>query len=350
MHRSDLYTTSTPMIPEGYLKMNVESTEINRKVIDMLHICHLNVKRSNKVVSAYFSDWDSLERAISMIQSSLDDEEINKMKACICECEQDIFGQQYIPFAHLTLRVMNPKFLRIIEDRLFQLKMQPIVKAGTKNVYGYEFFIRPQSKLYMFSPSELFTFAHHAGLQANLDRQARIHSIRTGAQMVDRGKKIFINFVASSIHEPKECLKSTLQAVEDYDLEPSDLVFEVVEAERILNIDHLQNIFGEFKKHGIKVALDDVGTSFSSIERIKELKPDYVKVDRHIIRNCHNNTLERKQLEKLHEITRKLGVDIIAEGVETDEEWTAIKSYVDYGQGYLFGKPIKTPQKEVEPM
>lgn len=345
MQTCNLYTTTTPIIPEGYLYLKVRQSELKQKVLDLTYHCKMKVNSKNEVVSAYFSDWQQLERIVSMTQSSLLDDEIDQIEGSICDCHQDVYSFDYIPLTQLTLRVMNPELLRVIDDRLFHSLMQPIVYADTESIYGYEFLLRPKSQLYTFIPGELFAFAHHTGLQAKLDSDARIQSIRTGSLMLEKGIKRFINFLSSSISEPEHCLKSTFQAVKDYRVDPEDLVFEVVETERVLNINHLKEIFHEYRKFGMKVALDDIGARFSTLEVLRELQPNYAKVDKHLVRNCHQDTAKLEQIMKIHDEAKIIGTEIIAEGVETAEEWEAIKAYVDFGQGFFFGKPIKTPIK-----
>jgi EAL domain-containing protein (putative c-di-GMP-specific phosphodiesterase class I) len=139
--------------------------------------------------------------------------------------------------------------------------MQPIIDLHTRQTFAYEFVLRPARDHAPFSPYELFQAAQETGLHSFLDRQARISAIETSALHLPNGIKRFINFLPSSIYNPNYCLSHTFHAIERLRLDPSDFVFEVVETERIKDINHLQSIFQVYKKEGMKVALDDVTRS-----------------------------------------------------------------------------------------
>jgi EAL domain-containing protein (putative c-di-GMP-specific phosphodiesterase class I) len=200
--------------------------------------------------------------------------------------------------------------------------------------------LRPHPSGPDFKPFELFEVARETGLHSFLDRQARLCAIETSAAHLKRGTKRFINFLPSSIYNPNYCLSHTFQAIEDLQLDPSDLVFEVVETEKVEDTDHLKKVFKVYKEHGVNVALDDVGQGFSTLALVADLQPDYIKIDRATIDGCDRDKDKQATIGGIIKLAADFGGVVLAEGIERAEEWAFVKSAgVQLGQGYLFGKP-----------
>ncbi|MCT8139229.1 EAL domain-containing protein (plasmid) [Anaerobacillus sp. CMMVII] len=252
-------------------------------------------------------------------------------------------------FSELKERMNNRQYVKIINDQLFTSFIQPIVTLDRLDVYGYEFLLRPEKNQADFLPGDLFAFSKRAGLQSLLDSQARISSIEKSARHLKRGIKRFINFLPSSIYDPNHCLKSTFAAVEKYDVEPTDLVFEVVETEQIMNMTHLKNIFDVYKKHGMKVALDDLGAGYATLEVLKQLQPNYAKVDRSIIDRCDQDVGKQKMIIDIVKIAMEYNIILLAEGIERSEEADFCKSVgIPLAQGYFFAPPGPLPLEELK--
>ncbi|MFC5712565.1 EAL domain-containing protein [Thalassorhabdus alkalitolerans] len=250
----------------------------------------------------------------------------------------------WVLFPKFKKRIQEHIYLEIITDGLFTHHLQPIFSLHTDRVFGYEFLLRPLEGVLHFHPGKLFGMSQETGLQSLLDSQARRSSIRAGADRLARGEKRFINFLPSSIYDPHHCLETTFREVERSGVDPEDLVFEVVETEDIKDTDHLKEIFNVYRNHGIQVALDDIGSGYSTLERMEELCPDYGKVDRGLIHNCFADEEKKKKLEAIREKGEQLGIELLAEGIEKKEEADFVKSLgFHYVQGYYLGKPNYYP-------
>ncbi|MBN3554853.1 EAL domain-containing protein [Fictibacillus nanhaiensis] len=249
----------------------------------------------------------------------------------------------WIPFQHFFERMKQIDLYEIIQQQLFTTHSQPIISLQSKDIYGYEFLLRPSSEEYEFKPYELFQYAERTGLQALLDGNARMTSIRNSAGAVAPGVKRFINFLPSSIYDPKHCLATTFKAAAEAGVDPNDLVFEVVETEEIADINHLKSILHAYQEQGMKVALDDLGAGHSTLSVLKELKPDYVKIDRKIISFCDEDASKEDMIQKIVEVAKEIGAVVLAEGIERKEEAEiALKCGVELAQGYYFGRPVPT--------
>ncbi|PAE15678.1 hypothetical protein CHH91_13505 [Virgibacillus sp. 7505] len=239
----------------------------------------------------------------------------------------------------LLQRVQFPHFTDIIHKGAFQSFLQPIVSMKNEEIFGFEHLLRADKR--EVSPAALFNFAAEAGLTSMLDQRARKTAVRKRAQeSIPDGVKSFINFLPSTIYNPDFCLRQTFHTVEQYGVDPKDLVFEVVETEKLDDVARLKRIFKRYKQEGMKVALDDVGAGYSTLELLKELEPDFVKIDRAYISYCDSDTQKQEFLFKVMDVARLLGTQVLAEGIERQEELTFCKQIgMDLAQGYFIGKP-----------
>ncbi|OZM56931.1 diguanylate phosphodiesterase [Lottiidibacillus patelloidae] len=234
----------------------------------------------------------------------------------------------------------------IIIKELVTCYYQPIVN-GNEEIYAYELLARFQhedgSTLY---PNEVFAAAKERGRLYALDRLCRMNAVKAAARI---DKKAFINFIPTSIYSPEHCLKSTVALANKLNVDPSELVFEVVETEKVNDIDHLKKILAYYNEKGFKYALDDVGEGFSTTEVLADLKPHYMKLDRQYVNGVANDITKQKNALSFLEHALMNGSTPLAEGIEVKEdfEWLQTKGYQLF-QGYLFGKPSPTPIKHTK--
>lgn len=238
--------------------------------------------------------------------------------------------------------VMNEETVNLIQKGAFVSHLQPILHAQSGELYGYESLLRSADQ--EISPYHLFQTAQKTNMQSVLDKKAREAAIKARVSQIPAGIKSFINFLPSTIYNPEYCLKHTFDIVKKYDVSPEDLVFEVVETEKIQDMNHLKNILDTYRKNGMKVALDDLGAGFATLEILRELHPDFVKIDRNYISDCHESLEKQNFLANVINLGRKLDIQVLGEGVEKEEEFEYLKELgIDFVQGYLFGKPSIKP-------
>lgn len=249
-----------------------------------------------------------------------------------------------LQFSSFIARVKHHHLVQLITDNQFTSYMQPIIDIHKLDIVAYELLMRPAQGRPPFQPYELFQVAQQTGLHSFLDRSARISAIQVSAMHLRKGTKRFINFLPSSIYNPNYCLSHTFQAIEQLDQDPNDFVFEVVETEKITDVKHLKNIFEVYQRHGIQVALDDVGAGFATLEVMTELKPNFVKIDRELVSFCDQDQKKQQIITNIVQCAESFGASVLAEGIERGEELEFCKSEgITLGQGYLIGKPASMP-------
>ncbi len=249
------------------------------------------------------------------------------------------------------LRLMDAcELIEILEAKRFVSWFQPILSATDGAVIGYESLLRgqkPDGSL-MF-PGEIFSLASDNDLLFQVDRQARESALHCAAALGLQGQ-IFINFVPTAIYDPKHCLKSTVGWARKLGFDPRRLVFEVVETERVGDLDHLKGILDFYRDAGYLVALDDVGSGYASLNLLATLKPDIIKIDMEIVRGIDTDPQRQSVFRALVSIARELDIRVLAEGIETPSELAYVLAQgVDLVQGYLFARPAQDPPTPQRP-
>ncbi len=227
----------------------------------------------------------------------------------------------------------------------FYMDFQPIVVAASPaKVFAYECLLRGRdADGNTVPPGPIFEAARGAELLFQVDRAARLTAIRDASSHTIT-TPIFINFNPTSIYDPAFCLKTTIQAIKEAGIAPDRIVFEVVESDAIRDTEHLLNIVRFYRQQGFRIALDDLGAGYGSLTLLANLKPDFVKFDRELIRGVDSDSYKQKVFVKLVEMAHDLGIHTLAEGVETEEEYRWLTERgVEYLQGYFFARPASPP-------
>jgi EAL domain-containing protein (putative c-di-GMP-specific phosphodiesterase class I) len=266
--------------------------------------------------------------------------------------EKEIFNFKAILSAKPLQRYINlfddQDFFDILNNESITSHFQPIIDIKTNTIYGYETLargVKPDGSL--MYPDILFEKSKRNDLNFKLDRLCRESSLKTAATKKVT-QKVFINFIPTSIYDPEFCLNSTVKWANQLEFDPSQIVFEVVETELVKNQKHLKSILEYYREKGFKIALDDVGEGYSSLNMLIELKPDIIKIDRNIIDGIDKNELKQSVYKALFNLAREHNITVLAEGVETPYELETIKSIgVDLVQGYYFAKPTAEPIRKI---
>lgn len=227
-----------------------------------------------------------------------------------------------------------------VENERFETWYQPIVCAKDLSHYANEGLFRIRDNQNAIVPPALaFKLAEQSDLLFSLDLVARRSAVECAAKAKLNGK-LFINFNPSSIYDPSFCLRATAASISEIGMRPEDVVFEVTETHRANDLNHLKGILAFYRNAGFKVALDDIGSGWSGLNLLQSLRPDYVKIDMELVRDVHKDSYKQNIVTNLIRIARANHIEVIAEGVETEEEAHWLRNAnADYLQGYLYGKP-----------
>ena len=223
----------------------------------------------------------------------------------------------------------------------FELAMafQPILDADRGGqVLAQEALVRgPQGQgagwvIDQVRPEGLYAFDQACRIAA-IEEASRLRLAETGAQLA-------INFLPNAVYNPVACIQATLRAAERTGFPLNRLIFEVSERERVQDPSHLLRIFQAYRQIGFTLAIDDFGAGHAGLELLADLPVDLVKLDMGLIRGCDTHRRRQVILASITAACRELEVQVIAEGIETAEEWTTLREMgISLFQGYLFARP-----------
>ncbi len=220
----------------------------------------------------------------------------------------------------------------------FSMAFQPIVDVRAGTIYAYEALVRgPQGE----SAARILGQVTEENRYA-FDQGCRVQAITLASQLglPATGALLSINFMPGAVYSPAACIKLTLQTANAVGFPLDRLIFEITEAEKVKDRDHLRGIVEDYRKRGFRVALDDFGAGYSGLNLLADFPADVLKLDMDLTRNLPKRPRALKIVRSLVELASQMGRTVVAEGVETVEEHNAL---LDCGivlmQGYLLAKP-----------
>lgn len=243
---------------------------------------------------------------------------------------------------HEVLELLESKWIdQVILNGDVIFHVQPIV-TRSGDIFAYEMLARfKDDEGNSMPPYDVFAAAKKRNRTFALDRVCRMSAVRNAASF---HKKVFINFIPTSIYSPEHCLRSTVQLAKQLNIPFDQLVFEVVETENVDDMEHLKKILMYYRKKGFHYALDDVGEGFSTLEVLEQLKPNYMKLDMKFVQGVSTDQRKQEAAKKFLTASLQVGAIPLAEGIEKREdfEWLSAVGY-ELFQGYYFGKPVPIP-------
>jgi len=234
------------------------------------------------------------------------------------------------------IRKLTDRVIRAIQDRSITTVFQPILELQTGRVYGYEALSRGPRGTEIESPEVIFDLARDLDLVWELEALC-IQNAYTFLDRVCARGALFFNLESHFIQQLHarglEVLEPLLEC-------KTHVVIEVTERSAIRDYAVFRRTLRDLQRLGFKVAIDDCGSGFATLESVAELKPDYLKVGHSIFQDIEHDVVRRKLVELVARVADSIGARTIAEAIETEEQWSICKDLgIEYGQGYLFAKP-----------
>jgi len=231
-----------------------------------------------------------------------------------------------------------------LDNDEFQLYYQPQVDFSNGKISGAEALIRWQHpERGMVPPSDFIWLAEETGFILELGEWV----LRTACQQihtwVDDGLfkgRVSVNLSSMQFSQPN-IVTTVKQILSETCCSPHSLEIEITESVLIGQPDEVARIVDAFKEEGIELAIDDFGTGYSSLAYLKRFQVDWLKIDGSFVRDVTTDANDVAIIRAIIDMGHALGLSIIAECVETEEQSEFLKSVgCDWAQGYLFGKPL----------
>ncbi len=247
-----------------------------------------------------------------------------------------------LSMSHDELRLQLEHILK--NSRLMTL-LQPVFDLVEGRVMGYEALSRGPSNSPLHAPQALFRVAEQHGLLSALDWACVRMAFKTFSQLKLPGR-LFVNLSPGSLLDAGFSPDAMLAALDRVGLTSTRVVIEITENSATLDYADLRQAVSRLRAAGIEVAIDDLGEGFSSLRLWSELKPDFVKIDKHFIADIHQDPHKIQFVRSIRQLAEGAHSCVIAEGVESPSELAVLKDLgIRYVQGYLIGRPSPVPAR-----
>lgn len=241
----------------------------------------------------------------------------------------------------------SAELLEIIELQQIHTLFQPIISAQGQSIFAYEALSRGPSDSYFRSPIRLFEEAKRQQQLFALEGVCRSRAIENFTRQQLPGK-LFLNITPEALLQADHHKGLTLELLNSYGLRPDQVVIEITEHSPTHDYELMCRAVRHYQGEGFSIALDDLGAGYSSLRLWSELRPEYVKIDRHFVSGIDEDKVKRDFVRSIIEIARAVNSQVVAEGIETRSEFEALSEIgVDYLQGYYFARPHPHPVREV---
>lgn len=242
----------------------------------------------------------------------------------------------------VTLLHLENDLRRTIDNQELQLHYQPIVSLASEKIVGFEALVRWQHPTRGFiSPTEFIPLAEDTGLIVPLGRwvlREACYQLRTWQMQFAVPLTISVNLSVKQFAQIN-LVEQISQVLNETNLDPSSLKVELTES-LLMEPESATSVLLQLKALGVCLSLDDFGTGYSSLNYLHRFPIDILKIDRSFI-SINNSSENRQIVRAIAMLADSLGMDVIAEGVETKEQLAQLKALkCKYGQGYLFSKPV----------
>ncbi len=231
---------------------------------------------------------------------------------------------------------------RVLEHDSLTSHFQPLVALDSGETMGFEILSRAEIDGVLVPPAELFAAAERLGMEENLSQLCRTRGLAT-ARALAVSPRLFVNTHPRELAALPELITSLEALAARYP--DRKIVVEVHEA-AATDPDTIAELRRALDRMGMELAFDDFGAGRSRIREIAEAPPDYIKCDHALVRDIDQSPTRLQLVADLVRTVRAIGVEPIAEGVETREEAEALAGLgFRFGQGFYFGHPgpLKKP-------
>ncbi len=234
-------------------------------------------------------------------------------------------------------RVFRAEIQRIVRDRAVSVLFQPVVRLDSREVVGVEAFARGPHESAFEAPRVLFAAGDRFGAATDLDRLCREAALASSDLERVPGR-IFVN-------TRPECFEEPLRLGRANGLPSSRIVIELSERAIADDVARIAASRESIRDAGFGLCLDDVGTGYESLLTLERVRPDFVKVDPLLVRGIDGSFIRQELFGSLVEASRRVGADVVAVGIETEEEAATVRSLgARFAQGFAFGRPMSLPE------
>ncbi len=249
------------------------------------------------------------------------------------------------------LHLADPSVLQEeIDQNHFVVYLQPKISSSDRSAVGAEALIRYRSKSdTLVLPGNFLPLLEEAESISLIDFYVFRFVCAKLKGWIDNGRQAFpvsVNFSTASLMQPS-FVEQLTAICSSYHISPRYMQIEVTERVHDMEGLDIKYLISKLRQAGFTVAIDDFGTEYANLALLSEVEFDVLKLDKSMIDNISSNPKTKAVVESISEICTKLGIDMVAEGIETEEQFSTLRSCgVGLAQGFLFSRPISTDEYE----
>ncbi len=263
--------------------------------------------------------------------------------------EHVIFDREMHDLAVSRLK-LEMRLRQAVDCAEFNVHYQPIVELVNGHLEGFEALARWSADGNSVPPYEFITLAEEIGKIYDLEQQI-LHTVcidikRWRDQFGEAAPYVSVNLSGKELSNPK-FPDQVRHILAEHEVDPQWLRFEVTESSIVENEDIAADVLSELQNLGVRVYIDDFGTGYSSLSSLNSFPIDTLKIDRSFISGDTERTGGWEIVRVIIGLAQALGLDVIAEGIETSEQLDTVRSLgCNYGQGFLFSRPVAPSEAE----
>ena len=243
-------------------------------------------------------------------------------------------------------RILAANVIRGLAQDEFILHYQPLIAVASRRLIGFEALIRwRNTDGTLLNPIEFLPIADQSGLTIPIGQWVLKTTLSAVARWSEATTlhpdfKMGIN-ISPNHFMTKDFGQECLDLLESSQVHPDRICLEIIESTILENNPIVLKNFDLLRTNGIAIAIDDFGTGYSSLSYLQKYQPDIIKIDKEFIFNVARNSESQKIVSAIIELADKLGVSVIAEGVENEDDFSFLTHLgCDFAQGYLFSRPV----------
>jgi EAL domain-containing protein (putative c-di-GMP-specific phosphodiesterase class I)/CheY-like chemotaxis protein len=229
---------------------------------------------------------------------------------------------------------------RIIDEESINVRFQPIYFLKPMRLLGLEMLSRPQTTTPMLNPEVFFRAALKYGVYYEVEMIGWRKALKMASESFDGRQTLFLNCEPYLVESAR--FKTVKEMFSGFGMSSNEVYLEITERSAVTAFDAFYERLREYRHDGFKIAVDDLGAGYSSLESIIEIRPEAIKLDRHIVNGVSQDLYKNSIVKLFVAFCRENNIICVAEGIETKEDFESLVELgVDAGQGYYLCRPTE---------
>ncbi|MBP5988093.1 MAG: GGDEF domain-containing protein [Azonexus sp.] len=235
----------------------------------------------------------------------------------------------------------------VMAERLLSPVFQPILDFRLRAILGYEALIRGPEGSSLQRPDQLFAAAARCGLSLDLEHACREASLRAFAAQRLAGR-LFLNVTPSCLLDPRLMDGHTRELLSDLGITPNRIVLELTENQQITDMPGIHDALLHYRGRGFQIAIDDLGEGFANLRMWSELRPEFVKIDKHFVSGIADDRIKFHFVRAMQDLAEICNASLVAEGIECIEDFICLRDMgIACGQGFFIARPNSHPIRKL---